>query len=347
MDHRLRELERQALSGDPEAQMRLQYAECRMGSHILRDDQIILSQDQWQANNDVGGCQCGQKLFNAHELCELGHHRMVYRQRSYYNGPELQPLLTYWCARLRPGVSVRSLCDGTHPVSENPLVGGMGCDFHLTGSQACKKGLHFLEKQEGGMVCRNPECNYVDPINCKSHDLNRARYDNEGTEVSNCSICWTQFTGTEICKAGLHRPDRAVGEDCVREGCDLFKGGMNLYEAMVATHKATGKLEAVCHINGRLIAKASGWNEKLKALGIKKPKLPPEKKPRRSKLFKRYNTYTNRANTYRVTVRYTLTSPHLSHPNLYNWHCNQRENYTEIGEKLKSFWAGNWYPTYE
>lgn len=356
MDSRLRELERQAAQGDEEAQLRLHYTECRMGHHVLRNDQIIESEDIWRANNDVGGCQCGQKMFAAHELCEMGHHRLK-EVASPTWGAMPTPLETllgdmaergYWCARLRPGVDAFSIATGTHQPSDNPLVGAMGCSFHYSQQESCKRGMHFLQRQAGGMYCANPDCDYIDPINCKKHQLSRPLYDNEGTEVSHCRHCWTVFTNLEICTAGIHRPDKDVGELCVRKGCDLFKGGMNLYEAMVATYQATGKLEAVCHINGRLVAKASGWNEKLKALGIKKPKLDPEKKPRiRSKLYKRFNSYSNRANTYSVKVQYTLTDPHLIHPQLYNWHMREKQIYSQINGKLKSFWSGHWYPVLE
>jgi hypothetical protein len=341
MDRRLRELERQAASGDEEARTRLQYAECRMGQHILRTDQIIEDADIFKASNDVGGCQCGQKLFTAPELCRLGHHRLREASRN---------VLTYWCTRFRPGVSFNTLVSGEHELSNNPHVGGAGCNFHLTANESCQKGLHFLQMRQGGKVCRNPECNYIDPINCKTHQLSTPRYDNEGTEVCHCEICWTPFTDMQICQQGLHKPDEMSGEKCIRKGCDLFQGGMNLYQAMVASYEATGELEAICRINGRTIAKAEGWNERLKALGIKKPKQDPEKKIRSTKWGKRWNNSTNRASTYSVKVQYTLDDPYdlTINYNVYgqqvrHFYLRQRDSYSKIAKKQKTLWAGNWY----
>lgn len=333
MDHRIRELQRRVAQGDTEAGEHLAYHECRMGQHIIRDDQIILSEDWKLADEDAGCCQCGNELYNFRNLCEMGRHRWFWH-------PEFINDLTYRCVRsartLREQRDLSNALGGLwrtdieraqtlfHEIQQfeqgHPYK-YYGCQATLQADEACQQGMHFLRIIPGGKECRNPNCTYTETGACDHSQQSYRIAPNTDSEEFQCKRCNQAFMDAQICPIWGHKPDTLVDNPCVRNDCPEHKPGMPLYEALVATYRHNGKLVALCVENGRVVARAEGWNSKLKAMGIKKPKA------------------TNRVSgwgmrRHSVRVRYEGGNSRLT----------KGADYSDISENLKTRWAGNWYP---
>ena len=341
MDHRLQQLRRRAASGDPEAEIHLAYAECRAGEHILRTDQIILSDDIFQADKDIGGCQCGMKVFSGVDLCKTGHHRL---HRLYNTEPETP--LQYWCVRM----AFRSTEDALKwarrqttdaRASRNPVAPSraFACRHHLTGLEACRQGLHFLGGPQENLTdhliyrnCQATGCNYREKAECVGgyHDMAW----NRQTDVAVCRKCTRSFEGMELCRLGHHFPDYLLNQRCIRENCRFHQKGTSLYKALAKSYNETGNLEAVCQMNGQIVARASGWDRKLAKYGVKKPRLDSEERARRnnSKWWKFVNPRS------RLIIKFT----HNFQENF--GRLTHRSEYTAIRGELKTLWDGNWYP---
>jgi hypothetical protein len=366
MDWHLRQLERLAAQGDAEADLRLAYAGCRIGRHVLRDDQIILADDRRDANQDVGCCQCGQELYSAQQLCQMGQHHI---KRTYWTWPtwdESDPTnapdiaffndqLEHWCVRSRidtaklnqdPNYLQQLAAEenaGSLPRGNNPFAGPYGCNYRLDRMESCARGMHFMAHEPVGGVCQNPDCSYIEPMICV-HPLSKCGYPNtnsEGTETRQCTRCQLVMTGEEICQQYGHVADPATANPCIRSYCSIHKPGMHIYDALAEAHKKTGKLQVICRefrptMSGsrrdplrqmNTIAMAAGWNNKLRGFGVKKPRLTREDRAKRSGRFWKFSDPSRR---YQVTVSWGGRG--------------KRENYIKVSGGLKTRWNGNWYP---
>jgi len=334
MDRRIRQLQRLAASGDPEAELHLAYVGCRAGQHVLRDDQIILADNHHDANEDAGCCQCGYELYDSKQLCQMGHHRLRWDQ---WKTP-----LQYHCTRRRYNLEelMERINRGESPGKDNPYERFGGCGFYLETDECCKRGLHFLYLQAEGRVCQNPNCDYIEDSACKHIIGGRSTRNSLGQEVRRCSRCQRAFFDAEICQQWGHAPDPATLNPCIRPSCPAHHPGMHLYDALAASYKLRGKLEAICREHdgvGRAItiARAWGWNEKLKGYGIKKPRLSKEERSERAPRYRKkgWGSYKNPGHLYQVSVAWGG-----------GYRSSQVKNYTEIKGNLKTRWNGNWYP---
>jgi hypothetical protein len=324
VDERYRRAERAAIFGDEAAQLRLNYLGCRMGHHVLQTEQILLS-DNWQrAEEDAGCCQCGKQLYTARQLCEMGHHRLRYDPwshssvyycvRPHWTQQEIDQLLAQ-ATRLEQELA--------HIRDGNPYK-VYGCPFRLEADEACARGLHFLHITLQGRECRNPNCSYSEADACP-HNIGWSLHRDAEGEVARCGRCQMAFYNEGICGIFGHRPDDKVQNPCMCIRCPAYKRGTNLYEALAAAYRAGHPLTAICREEGRTIAEASGWSEKLRAFGVKKPKMSERTKSG-------IRDWLGRP-SYRIRVRWTT----------WNGRQQQGEDYSNITENLKTRWAGHWY----
>lgn len=344
MDRRMRELERRAQEGDPEALEHLHYSGCRLGHHVLQLDQIIQAEDWQQAQQDAGCCQCGKEFYDAKQLCAKGHHRW-YR---YYNPWDAE--MAYRC--VRPSLTLDEYLDLSSRARWAYQDGHLDiaqeiedelnsyrnsyvrCRAILGRNEACSQGLHFLEVTPQGRVCRNPDCDYSESEACKHLYRDSIRRNAEGEEVASCTDCRMSFYGSQICQQWGHKPNPQIGNPCIRPSCAEFVMGTDIYSALAQSYHNTGRLEAVCYEEDKLICEAYGWDEKLKNYGVKKPRIKDIKERYTENFLCRWPTGRLGALVYHITVK-TPRGDSVFYRGV---------NYRTVRENLKSQWAGKWYP---
>lgn len=323
MDAFLERKRRDHLSGASPDEAYLAHLECRRGNHVPREDQIILYEDRHRlhSNRDVGGCQCGDLLLTGYELCKAGFHRLEHNPWSVD--------LSYWCIREEPNVQIGS---PEFVLRErNPHTHSLySCQFRLSGNEACSKGLHFFELTIEGRICRNPECKVREKVVCEKHDL-VMEWGNEeevrGIRSARCTECLKSWRDSAICEVGDHLRDPAHG-GCIRSGCMEAIAGMGLYEALSMASRKFGQPLAIARYDGRTLATAGGWDEKLKQLGVKRPPVDPEK---------RTSIWGRRRDSVwvRQVYPYRRFEPIYFHP---------QTDYRDVRADIKAQWANRWYP---
>lgn len=326
MDRRIRLLERQAAAGDPAADTMLAGIGCRLGKHVLRQDQILTSEHWTKAGLDTGGCQCGKLIYTAQDLCRAGHHRL------HYDG---SGELSYWC--IRPGLtereyqSLRLRCREANGFEEwtrireellfweqNPYT-YRGCSYHISGDDCCSQGLHFLYQTPEGQKCRNLGCNYKVSKPCHHPSLQKyAQYGPVG-----CYRCGANLAEQELCAVAGCLPDEVTENPCIRETCQNHQPGTSIYEALAQADQAGFLPQAVCRSRGVTLVTAAGWNKKLGRLGVKKLT-----RPQRQQLGI-------------VKGCQIRVAPYRRHFLGFN------SNYKSVNQEEKKHYDGKWYPLKE
>lgn len=311
--------------GDDLARTQVEHLDCRMGRHTIREDQIVLSSDWQKADDDVAGCRCGSELIGGKKLCDSGHHHL------YYNPFVTE--LAYWCVRRTMTVhQYRALqARRTRQEDINPYV-MYGCSYKLEGNAACARGMHFLHITPEGRECRNPSCSFKEADACPhSSGSSTPVLDVDGREVARCGRCQMAFFDEGICTVFGHLPDSKVDDPCTRIRCASHRSGTTLYEALAAAHRAGKPLQAICREGGQTLAEASGWSEKLRPLGVRKPTAT-------NRESNGVRTYIGRP-IYAITVR-LYEGGHPTFPR----YLAKRADYATLSSEQKEKLAGRWYP---